>query len=191
MTPTSRRILVALLAPLVLAGCGTVAGDGDGGGPLVPATAPEGWSSHDMGPVTVATPPEWEEFTTTAGDSSDEAYAMRAPGDGPGTGVHATVTSERRRDADAAVENLRDVGDASVGARDVEVVELSWPGAQAAGWVGYEATVPVEGVEVAMRYEYLVIDLEGSAQTIVAVIAPVEGFEDSGAHDVLASVVVR
>lgn len=194
VTPTPRRILVALFLPLALAGCstgtGTTGGDG-ADGPLVPAVAPQGWSSHDMGPVTVGTPPEWEEIEARSGASSDESWALRAPGDGPGTGVHTTFTAERSRDADAAIENLRNVGDASVGARDVEVAELSWPGAQAAGWLGYEATVAVQGEDVAMRYEYLVLDLEGSAQTIVGVIAPVEGFEDSGAHDVLASVEVR
>lgn len=184
-----RRILAVLLAPLALAACGT-SEDGSGDAPLVPAAAPDGWTSHAMGPVDLSAPGEWEEFATEPGEAADEAYALRAQGDGPGTGVHTSVTSERRRDAEAAIANLKDVGSAGVEARDVEEAVLSWPGAENAGWIGYEATVRIGADDVDMRYEYLVVDLEDSSQAIVAVVAPAEDFDESGAHDVLASVTV-
>lgn len=184
-----RRILAVLLAPLVLAACGS-SEDGGGDAPLVPADAPEGWTSHAMGPVTLSAPAQWEEFDTEPGADADQAYALRAQGAGPGTGVHTSVTSERRRDAEAALANLKDIGSASLAARDVEEAVLSWPGADGAGWLGYEATVRIGADDVEMRYEYLVVDLEGSAQAVVGVVAPVAEFDGSGAHDVLASVTV-
>ncbi|MBO0899747.1 hypothetical protein J1G42_07195 [Cellulomonas sp. zg-ZUI222] len=184
----SPRVLALAILPLVLAACGT--SEASTGAPLVPADPPAGWESHAMGPVTLAAPADWEEFETQPGDRADEAFALRAAGEGPGTGVHTSVTSQRTRDAAAAIENLGSVGDASVGAEDVEQAELTWPGAEAAGWIGYRATVTVGSEDVEMRYEYLVVDLEDDAQAIVAVVAPADTFDESGAHDVLASVTV-
>ncbi len=186
-----RTAATMLLVPLLLGACSSGGGSADG--PLVPAGAPDdAWTSHEMGPVALRAPADWEVLDLEPGDSSSAAFGLRAPGDGAGTGVHTSVTDERRRDAAAAVANLRSVGDASVGARDVEEdTDLVWPGAQAAGWLGYEATVPVGGDEVDMRYEYLVLDLDDDVQAIVAVVAPADEFEASGVHGVLATVTVR
>lgn|GEM_PF-1377874 len=191
MTPGPRRRRTAaatLLLPVLLGACAS--GDDATDGPLVPAAAPDGWVAHGMGPVGLHAPGEWEALDVAPGDDSSEAYALRAPGEGAGTGVHTSVTDERRRDAAAAVANLRSVGDASVGARDVEEAAVTWPGARAAGWLGYEATVTVGGEQVDVRYEYLVLDLGDDTQAIVAVVAPADEFDGSGAHDVLASVTV-
>lgn len=185
----SRRLLAVLLLPAVtLAACSTTPSSDPSS--LTPAAAPSGWTTHDLGPVRLGAPATWEAVDVPTGDAADEAYTLRDTGEGPGTGVHVTVTGSRSRDASAAVDNLVTVGDATLGAEDVVTDALTWPGAQDAGFVTYLATLRTDDGEVEMRYEYLVLDLEDEAQAVVAVIAPAAGFDDSGAHGVLASVTV-
>ncbi len=185
-----RRLLVALLVlpAAALAACSS--GAPAGGEEIAPGAAPSAWDQHAVGPVTLHAPPEWEPFATAPSGDGDEAFALRSTADGPGTGVHVTVTPERSRDVDGAVDNLVTVGDATLGAQDVVTEQLAWTGAQAAGFVAYTATLTTDDGDVEMRYEYLVLDLDDEAQAVVAVIAPLEGFDDSGAHGVLQSVTV-
>lgn len=180
-----RLAVLALPALALLAACGS-SGPGSGG-PLEPLDAPGDWTAHRMGPVTVSAPGEWTEIEAAPGDDADEAHAVKAPGDGAGSGVHTTVTSERSRDALDAVENLRTVGGAALGAQAPSSAELDWPGAEAAGYLTYTATVPFDDDEVELRYEYLVLDLADRAQAIVAVVGPVDTYEELRVHDVLAT----
>lgn len=186
---TPRPLLAALLLvpTVVLAACS--AGQ-DGSAVLDPQEPPAGWTAHTMGPIDLAAPEDWAPFETAPGESADEAYALRQDAEGPGTGVHVSVTGMRSRDAAAAVANLVTVGEATLGAQDPTEESLTWPGAEDAAFLSYTATLPTDDGDLEVRYEYLVLDLADEAQAVVAVIAPVDTFDASGAHDVLASVTV-
>ncbi|UZN02145.1 hypothetical protein [Cellulomonas sp. S1-8] len=186
----SPRPLIAALLVVPTMVLGACSPGQDGSAVLDPQEAPADWTSHTMGPIALAAPQDWAPFETAAGESADEAYALRQDAEGPGTGVHVSVTRLRSRDAAAAVANLVSVGEATLGAQDPSEELLTWPGAEDAAFLSYTATLPTDDGDLDVRYEYLVLDLADEAQAVVAVIAPVETFDASGAHDVLASVTV-
>ena len=82
-------------------------------------------------------------------------------------------------------------------AQDLAGVQLSTPPdwesyeTDAAAYLQYEADLPMpSGDDVRFRYETLTLDLPDGSQSIVTVVGPVSRYEESGQHEVLASVTV-
>lgn len=187
----TRAALVALVAGLVLAGCGSdQAPEADG--PVVPAAAPAEWRAVEQGQVTVQVPPTFEE--------ADPGNANPAPGargfllvgpadeDGRSAGVTTTTTTSPQRSAAEEAEALEVTWNATQGVEDVERVAVEWPGADAATFVAFEVDTAGQGEETAVfRFEWLIADVTDGSQVIVGVTGPVEEFRDQDLHRVLAS----
>lgn len=194
------QLVVARAAVLVgafalLAGCSSSSG-GETDAVLTPSPAPSGWDAQELAGVKLATPTDWEPYETEppAGGGDDATAAgMKMPlgPDGAGGSVYVVTSSSPAHDAMASSSNSRAVGEATLGAEDVVEEELTWPGADAAAYLRYEASLPMpSGDDVRFRYETLTLDLPDGSQSIVTVVGPVSRYEESGQHDVLASVTV-
>lgn len=179
------RVVVAALAAVLLASCtsqGQVATDG----PLTPAAAPSDWTTHDMGPLTVAAPDGWDEFDSDVADA-DEGWALRTE-DVPAAAVQTLVWRSPERDVDAEAQRLVDDGERLVSATDARTEEVDWPGADAAVFVRYDATVDGAGGGTSMTYEYLVLEPGDGSLVLVTAVAPSERFAQRQVREVLASV---
>jgi len=201
--PTSRTLATTaaasamLVAVLALAGCGGSAAQESGSANLAPTKAPDGWTARAQGPVQVFAPTEWAEFDTSApadaASTGATAYGLKAPvaADGSGTGVFTIAATKPKNDAAEATSVARGIGESTLGATKVIEEQLEWPGADAAAYLSYEAALPMpSGDDVVFRYEFLTLDLPNGSQAIVNVVGPLAGYDDAGAHGVLASATV-
>jgi hypothetical protein len=189
------RAAVVVGAFALLAGCSSPSGD-EADGVLTPSPAPSGWDAQELGAVRLSTPSDWEPYETEPPTDSGEdvtASGLKMPlgDDGAGGAVYVVTTGDPTRDAKASIANSRSVGEATLGAEDFVEEELTWPGADAAAYLQYEADLPMpSGDDVRFRYETLTLDLPDGSQAIVTVVGPVSRYEETGQHDVLASVTV-
>lgn len=194
LTAAGAAVLVGASALLV--GCTSSSDDGTDA-VLTPATAPSGWDAQELAGVRLATPTDWEPYEAepSAGDDDGEVTAagMKMPlgPDGAGGSVYVVTSGSPTRDAKASSANSRAVGEATLGAKDVVEEDLDWPGADAAAYLRYEADLPMpSGDDVTFRYETLTLDLPDGSQSIVTVVGPASRYEETGQHEILASVTV-
>jgi hypothetical protein len=192
---TAVRAAVLVGAFALLAGCSSSSGDGSDG-VLSPGPAPSGWNAQELAGVQLSTPTDWESYETDppAGGGDDvTAAGMKMPlgPDGAGGSVYVVTSGSPTKDAKASSANSRSVGEATLGAEDVVEEDLTWPGADKAAYLAYEADLPMpSGDDVRFRYETLTLDLPDGSQSIVTVVGPVARYEETGQHDILASVTV-
>jgi len=187
------RVAVLVGAFALLAACTSSSGDGTDS-VLTPSPAPSGWTAQELAGVQLATPTDWEPYETDPPEGDDvTAAGLKMPlgPDGAGGSVYVVTSGSPTRDAKASSANSRTVGEATLGAEDVVEEQLTWPGADAAAYLRYEADLPMpSGDDVRFRYETLTLDLPDGSQSIVTVVGPVSRYEETGQHDVLASVTV-
>jgi hypothetical protein len=190
------RAAVLAGALAVLAACSSSGGGSDEpGADLAPTAAPSGWTSHDLGPVTMSSPTDWVSYDPDApSEPGTAAYGLKSPlaADDAGTGgVYVLTAAQPERDAAESTSNSRTVAEATQGAEDIVEQTLTWPGAEAAGFLSYESEMPADaGATERYRFELLTLDLSGGDQVFVTVVGPAATFEDDGKHSVLASVTV-
>ena len=193
LTAAGAAVLVGASALLV--GCTSSSDDGTDA-VLTPATAPSGWDAQELAGVQLATPTDWEPYEADppeGGGDDVTAAGMKMPlgPDGAGGSVYVVTSGSPTRDAKASSANSRAVGEATLGAKDVVEEDLDWPGADAAAYLRYEADLPMpSGDDVTFRYETLTLDLPDGSQSIVTVVGPASRYEETGQHEILASVTV-
>ena len=193
LTAAGAAVLVGASALLV--GCTSSSDDGTDA-VLTPATAPSGWDAQELAGVQLGTPTDWEPYEADppeGGGDDVTAAGMKMPlgPDGAGGSVYVVTSGSPTRDAKASSANSRTVGEATLGAQDVVEEELTWPGADAAAYLKYEADLPMpSGDDVRFRYETLTLDLPDGSQAIVTVVGPASRYEETGQHEILASVTV-
>jgi len=193
-----RFAAAAIAAVLVLGACGASSSERPTGGEhLVVASAPEGWTSHDLGAIKLSTPASLTPFTPDAAEGAastgSTSYGVRAPSaaDGSGSGAFTVLSSKPKEDAAHASTTARRIALTTLGALDPVEEELSWPGAKAAAYLTYHAKLPMpSGPDVTFRYEVLVLDLAGGSQAVVTVVGPVSGYDGSDLHAVLATTTI-
>jgi hypothetical protein len=156
------------------------------------ADAPEGWVSAELGPVRVSTPEPWDEATPAEELPDGERFALRPAGEEQFAEVLAvTVIDEPDRDATEQAHALGVRARATQGAAEWDEETVTWPGAEAAARLAFEATtLDATGTDVETRSELLVLDLADGRQVVVSVLGEADGFADSALPDVLASVQV-
>lgn len=189
---TLRLTTVLLLTVLAVSGC---AGDDDvpEDQEIRPASAPSGWTTTDLGPVSVATPPEWKKQPVAEPSQTMTTTTWRADevdGASPG-GLEVRVITEPQQNAEKAAQALAISAMATLEGGDVEPEKLVWPNAEAAYHLAYTSSVAVETDPAAAKKSFatrtLVLDLADGGQVQVTSLVD----EASGAElpeQVLASV---
>lgn len=169
-TMTLRFTTVLLLTLVAVAGCGGDADDVPSDQELKPASAPSGWTTTDLGSVSIATPREWEKQPPTEPTETVTATTWRAKevdGASPG-GVEVRVISKAQQDADKAAQSLAINAMATLQGGDIEPEKIVWPGAKLAYHLTYTAEVAVKADPAAPRKPYatrtLVLDLADGSQ---------------------------
>ena len=143
---SAARAVVLVGALALLTGCTSSSGDGGADGVLTPSPAPSGWDAQELAGVQLSTPPDWESYETDPPEGDDvTAAGMKMPlgPDGAGGSVYVVTSGSPKRDAKASSANSRSVGEATLGAEDFVEEDLTWPGADAAAYLKYEADLPM------------------------------------------------
>jgi len=173
MSTMLRLTTVLLLAALAMAGCSGGDEDVPDNQPVKPASAPSDWTTTDLGPVSIATPPEWEKQPSTEPSQTMTATTWRAKevdGISPG-GVEVRVISSPQQDAGKAAQALAINAMSTLQAGDVEPEKIVWPRSELAYYIAYTSEVPVETDPAAPRKPYvtrtLVLDLADGSQVQV------------------------
>ena len=168
-----RLTTVLLLTVLAMTGCSGGEEDVPDDQPVKPASAPSGWTSNDVGPISLATPPEWEKQPSTEPSQTMTATTWRAKevdGASPG-GVEVRVISKPQQDSRKASKSLAINAMATLQAGDVEPEKVVWPQSELAYYIAYTSKVAVETDPAAPRKPYvtrtLVLDLSDGSQVQV------------------------
>lgn len=168
-----RLTTVLLLAALAMTGCSGGEEDVPDDQPIKPASAPSGWTTTDLGPISIATPPEWEKQPAQEPSQTMTSTTWRAKevdGTSPG-GVEVRVISKPQQDAGKAAKALAINAMATLQGGDVEPEKVVWPQSELAYYIAYTSQVAVEKDPAAPRKPYvtrtLVLDLADGSQVQV------------------------
>ena len=191
--------VAAAAAVALLAACGdggTDAGAGDhGSDALAPAAAPDDWTVHEAGPVSIALPSGWEESEPPSADEGTEAWAFTdgTPAEGVNTnGMTVVVSPDAQGDMLTQAENSLLSAERSMGAVDGSAEETTWPGAADAAYSTYFVTIPLGSEDgETIRFESLAVVNEAGEQAFVLVYGPDATYDSDGVHQVLESVAVQ
>lgn len=181
---TLRLTTTLLLVVVAMSGC---AGEEDVPEDQVlrPASAPSGWTTTDLGPVSVATPAEWEKqppAEPTQTMTTTTWRAKEADGTSP-AGLEVRVITKPQQDARKAALALAGSAMASLGGGDVEPEKIVWPNAELAYLLAYTAKVPVETDPAAPKKSYIartsVFDLaDGGQIQVTALVDEAQGAKE-------------
>ncbi|MGH3459344.1 hypothetical protein [Aeromicrobium sp.] len=180
-TMNLRLTTTLLLVVLAMSGC---ASDEDvpEDQALRPASAPSGWTTNDLGPVSVATPAEWEKQPPAKPTQTMTTTTWRAKevdGTSPG-GMEVRVITKPQQGAKKAAQALAVSAMASLAGGDIEPEKIVWPNAELAYYLAYTAKVPVETDPAAPKKSYIartaVFDLaDGSQIQVTALVDEAQG----------------
>lgn len=197
----NRRLLLSLAAAaLALTACS--------GGDTVPDDqaikpadkAPSGWEKAEVGPVTLAVAPTWEE-QPPASQEGIESTAWRGPEDDDGIatgGVEVRLVPSPQQDVEKAAESLAISAMAGLGAGRVEPEPVTWPNAEQAFLLEYDSTIrmrpataqdptpPPLDEPVTFVTRTLVLSLADGSQVQVTALSP----QAAEAEQAIASVVL-
>lgn len=133
--------------------------------PLKPIETPEGWTEQEIGGVTFATPPEWEELELP--DSTEGTarigFADEPSSSGSTGGIIVMVLPEARFPAKTQTQTFVTSAKNQEQASGDEMTELVWPGAEVAWYATYTAEVGTDET-VPHPTAHLVLDLENGYQ---------------------------
>ncbi len=190
-----RRLLPLLVSMLALTACG---GSDEAEVPddqeLRPAAAPDGWEVTDLGPVSVATPPEWTNEGTDELDGISGTMWRQTPAGQPDAGyalagLQVRVIDSPQQDAEKAATAQGIDAMATMGADAPEPEELVWPGARSAYLLELDTELEdgPEGPGSPYTTWIVVYDLENEQQVQVTAIVA-EGEDTAVPEQALASV---
>lgn len=189
---SSPRALAALLLGGALLVSTAACGSSGSGGPLAPADGPDGWTSHDVSGVRVATPQAWEVVDGTGAPEGLEYFEVRGgpdPSAADAPVLHVTVVGEPERTLAEEVDGIRVTIRAAFGVNEFTKETVSWPGASQATFLACVSEQPgVESGMVTVRSEWLFTDLEDGRRLIAVVSSPEAAFDEAELHAILTTV---
>lgn len=191
--------VAAAAAVALLAACGDGGAEGGaedyGSDALAPSTAPDDWTVHEAGPVSIALPSGWVESEPPVADEGTEAWAFTdgTPAEGENTnGMTVVVSPDAQGDMLAQSEDSLLAAERSMGAVDGAAEEIAWPGAADAAYSTYFVTIPLGSEDgETIRFESLGVANEAGDQAFVLVYGSDATYDTDGAHQVLESVTVQ
>lgn len=184
-----RVLAVAAVAALLLTACSSEPSVPDDQ-VLKPASAPSGWTTDDLGVLSVSTPESWEKQPSTQPAENVESTAWRTGVDDKGRasgGLEVKVITDPQSPADEAAENLAASALATLRSGTVEPVSIVWPDAIDAWYLAYTSKVGLPDDEVAYPTRTMVLDLDEETQVQLTVLIE-EGDDEAVIDEVLSTV---
>lgn len=185
LTQHPRRLIVALVIPLVLlAACGGGEGVPDDQ-ELQPASAPSGWKTTELERVSVAAPPEWTQDDPTTPKKGMTVTAWRtAVVDGRASaGMEVREITKPDHDAETAAEALSVNAMATLQGGKPDIEEITWPNATSAWTFANEIKAgPTADTKESYVSTTFVADLEDGSQVQVLVFTEKGQSDDLGAQ---------
>lgn len=175
-----RVLALAAAATLLLSACSSEPSVPDDQ-VIKPASAPSGWTTDDLGVLSISTPESWEKQPSTQPADNIESTAWRTGVDDEGRasgGLEIKVITGPQAPADKAAENLAVSALATVRSGTVEPVSIVWPDADDAWYLAYTSKVGLPDDEVAYPTRTMVLDLDDDTQLQVTVLVEEGGDED-------------
>ncbi|WP_332642749.1 hypothetical protein [Aeromicrobium sp.] len=180
-----RRLLVALVVPLVLlTACGGSEGIPDDQ-ELQPASAPSGWDTSTLDLLSLAAPPEWTKDASTSPEKGTTVTAWRtAPVDGQSSaGMEVREITKPDHDAETAAEALAVNAMATMQGGKPDTEQIVWPTAKDAWTFSNEIVAGLDsGNEQTYVSTTFVADLDDGTQVQVLVFTKKGDADDLGAQ---------
>lgn len=157
---------------------------------IKPSKAPTGWTTTDLGELTIAAPAEWKKDATLASTKTTDVTTWRSDNVGPGelpSGIEVKVISTPQQPADKAAEAIAVSAMALLESGRIDPVEITWPAAESGFYLAYDAKFGAVGNESNFTVRTSVFDLVNGYQIQVTSIA-LQGTDSKTPDRILESV---
>jgi hypothetical protein len=187
-----RPTLVIAAIAVLLSACSSSDGSVPEDQVIVPAKAPSGWTTTDLGPAKIAAPSGWTKDETKKLSATISSTTWRsAPVDGASpSGMEVKVITKPQQAAKKAAKSLAVSAMALLKSGSVEPEQITWPEAKDAYYLDYKAKSGPAGKQQEYATRTAVFDLADGTQVQVTALALTGGTEVSAPKRVLESVVL-